>query len=138
MATRSIIGKCESNGSIVAIYCHWNGYPDNNGNLLLNYWTNELKINALMKLGNLSSLGKEIGSKQDFNRPTDTDWCLAYGRDRRQTKQNAVKLDSLDDFVEYTKSCGADYAYLWEEGNWLCWNYDGDVIDLYATCKEVA
>ena len=23
MATRSIIGKCESNGSIVAIYCHW-------------------------------------------------------------------------------------------------------------------
>ena len=39
MATRSVIGIVNLDKSITGIYCHYDGYPENNGKILLNHYT---------------------------------------------------------------------------------------------------
>lgn len=129
MATRSRIGILENGGSVKSIYCHWDGYPSNNGELLTKHWSDTDKILKLIKLGDISSLGSEIGSKQDFNQPTDRNWCLAYGRDRGETRIRAQHHNTIQDFL----NDGEQYNYLWDGDQWIC--YDGNdidaVVDLY-------
>ena len=132
MATRSMIGILEDDGTVTAIYCHWDGYPENNGLLLMKHWNDAYLIDHLMGLGNLSSLGREIGERQDFDQPTDRNWCLAYGRDRDEPDQNATSYASRDDYISNAASdhC-ADYIYLWEKDLWRCWDYNDIHINLY-------
>lgn len=123
MATRSNIGKRLPNGKIHAVYCHWDGYPEHNGNILVNHYKDDAKVEALLALGALSILGEEIGQKQDFNKPTEG-WCLAYGRDRGETRTSGT---IVDDVRELTGN--VDYVYVWENGAWTCYN-DEKIIDL--------
>ena len=139
MATRSMIGIVENDGTVTAIYCHWDGYPKQNGNLLRKYWDDAYLIDHLMALGNLSYLGKEIGKRQNFDQPTDRNWCLAYGRDRNEPKQYATLYASKDDYVSNAAGDhGADYIYLWENDMWRCWDYEGMHINLYDMNTEEA
>ena len=57
MATRSRIGIVKENGTVESIYCHWDGYPENNGQLLLDNYDYEM-AQGLIELGDISSLGK--------------------------------------------------------------------------------
>ena len=67
MSTRSRIGIEFENGTVASIYCHWDGYPDNNGVILLEHYQDVEKIKQLIELGDISSLAPEIGEKHDFN-----------------------------------------------------------------------
>ena len=136
MATRSLIGRTKSDGTIESIYCHWDGYPENNGKLLREYWSKDTLIDQLMSLGNLRALSFEIGKKQNFDQPTDRNWCLAYGRDRGERNNESKLHKDLDSFVDELKGCGAEYLYLWQNDTWLCWKYDGTAIDLYNMKEE--
>lgn len=121
MSTRSRIGVVnKKTGEIKSIYCHFDGYPEGVGKTLKKYWKDTEKIEKLMKLGGLSCLGKEIGKKQDFDRPTNEDWCLAYGRDRGEKNVKAEKSKNLKDFADLAKESWADYTYLWDGRNWIC------------------
>ena len=132
MATRSMIGIVEDDGTVTAIYCHWDGYPEHNGLLLRKYWDDVYLIEQLMQLGNLSYLGKEIGEKQDFDQPTDRNWCLAYGRDRSESEAGVYFYDSSDDYVSKAAATTcADYIYLFQNDMWRCWDYEGKHINLY-------
>jgi hypothetical protein len=71
MATRSLIGMNLDNGITKIIYCHWDGYPEHVGELLVNDYNTPALITALMELGDLSSLA-ETPAK-----------CSAYHRDKR-------------------------------------------------------
>ena len=84
MSTRSNIGIRNADGTIKYIYCHFDGYPEHNGKILTENYTNINRVNELLKLGDLSVLGKFIGEKQDFDNRV-RDYCLAYGRDRGET-----------------------------------------------------
>ena len=121
MATRSHIGKKLENGTIKYIYCHWDGYPDHNGKILKEHYTNEAKVDALLELGSLSILGEEIGEQQDFdNRDTHhAKWCLAYGRDRGENDVEAKTAESISDMI------WQDYHYVWVNGEWHCYGSDG-------------
>ena len=117
MATRSRIGIIDNRtGVVTSIYCHWDGYPENNGRILVEHWSDLAKIQQLMKLGDLSSLGKELGKKQDFDQPTDSNWCLAYGRDRGETRIGATTHNTLNEFLDD----GEQYNYLWDGVRWNC------------------
>ena len=86
MATRSTIAMEQPNGEIMQIYCHWDGYLDNNGEILFEHYRDRAKIYALMLLGDISSLGANIGESHDFDDRSQTgDICTAYGRDRGET-----------------------------------------------------
>jgi calcineurin-like phosphoesterase family protein len=121
MATRSRIGKQLEDGSIKFIYCHWDGYPEHNGVILKEHYTTDAKVDELLALGDLSSLGEEIGEQQDFNiLSTHNDkWCLAYGRDRGEKNVEATTVQSLQEMIE------ENYHYVWNNGKWHCYGGDG-------------
>ena len=122
MATRSLIGKQNQDGSITNIYCHFDGYPQHNGVILQEHYSTPVKVDQLLALGNLSVLSEEVGEEQDFNdRTTHKDnWCLAYGRDRGENNQQAT-VNTRDEF--FSDDHGVDYLYLYNnEFEWECYN----------------
>ena len=116
MATRSNIAMKTAEGKIVSVYCHWDGYVANNGKILLENYTDASKIEALVALGSISSLGTVIGEQQDFNdRSTQNDdWTLFYSRDRGER----LSIQEYDDIPSWIDDM-EEYAYLWDGQNWL-------------------
>ena len=129
MATRSTIGIIDNRtGVVTSIYCHWDGYPEHNGEILVKHWSDPAKIQALMALGSLSSLGEEIGEKHDFNTKSQS-YCTAYGRDRGETQVGSQTHNSLGEFLDN----GEEYNYLWDGVRWNCFAGKSikDTVDLY-------
>lgn len=130
MATRSYIGVRNLDASVDYIYCHFDGYPSNNGVILSQHYQDMDKVNALMKLGDLSVLGNEIGEQQDFEAPRlDMNWCLAYGRDRGEENVSA----KTGDFFQLTTDQSVDYVYIFDGDYWECFDTSAPdkIIDLY-------
>ena len=116
MATRSNIAMKTKEGKIVSVYCHWDGYVANNGRILLENYANIDKIEALVALGSISSLGEQIGEQQDFmDRDTQKDeWTLFYTRDRGEE----LSIQEYDDIPSWIAEM-EEYAYLWNGQEWL-------------------
>jgi len=110
-----------SDGTVTRIYCHWDGYPSHNGVLLQEYWDTPHKVDQLLALGDLSSLGKEIGEQHDFMNRRSGDWCTAYGRDRGESRTEARTTSRK----EFLRDDNVDYVYLYNEDfEWECY-YEG-------------
>lgn len=127
MGTRSMIGVRNENGTIDAIYCHWDGYPEHNGRILVDHYSDEARVRDLIALGDISSLRIEIGEQHPFDtytlKPEELDprwerWTKAYGRDRGETGVDARNFHNDTFFVGGADSCGAEYAYLFDNGGW--------------------
>ena len=116
MATRSNIAMKTADGKIVSVYCHWDGYVANNGKILLENYADISKIEALVALGSISSLGEQIGEVQDFNdRDTQKDeWTLFYNRDRGEE----LSIQEYADIPSWIADM-EEYAYLWNGTEWL-------------------
>ena len=124
MGTRSRIGIELSDQSILSVYHHWDGYPEHNGQILNDHYTDTDKIARLVGLGDLSSLGPEIGEVHDFESgPSDLglfeDWCMAYGRDRGETGTEPRHFDDVKAWTEALEGSWCEWAYLWDGENWL-------------------
>ena len=131
MATRSHIGKKLSDGTIKYIYCHWDGYPEYNGMILKEHYTDEAKIDALLELGNISSLNEEIGEKHDFNDHdliVENKWVNAYGRDRGETDTEARIAKNVSEL--YQSNNWTEYHYVWDGSSWTCYDNKGFKLDL--------
>lgn len=134
MSTRSNIAKLNEDGTSTLIYCHSDGYPSYNGRILLEHYTTDQKVDELLALGDISSLGPEIGVKIDFN-----DWeagrnqCRAYGRDRGETEVEARTIS----FTSEAHLCEQEYLYLWKNGEWYFSDHGREVVKLTpAICAE--
>ena len=116
MATRSNIAMKTADGKIVSVYCHWDGYVAHNGKILLENYDFIDKIEALIALGSISSLGKAIGLQQDFDdRSTQKDdWTLFYSRDRGE-ELSIQEYDDIPSWIDQME----EYAYLWNGQEWL-------------------
>lgn len=120
MSTNSTIAVLNTNGTVTQIYCHWDGYLEYNGRMLVeNYATLELAT-KLVKKGDLSSLGTTVGRKHEFG--TKVDCCTYYGRDRGEKSVNAKKFKSIADFE--AKGRSEEYNYLLIDGIWYYKNYN--------------
>ena len=115
MATRSTIWYKDTDSKMYkGIYCHWDGYPSNNGKLLLTHYNTLDKVKELVSFGSLSSLGEDISL------------CEFYHRDRGEDF-NSFEVSSLDEISELIE----EYTYIFEDGKWLILDYDsGDYIEL--------
>ena len=132
MATRSYIGVRNTDASVDYIYCHFDGYPEHNGAILREHYSNINRVNELLNLGDLSVLGKFIGEKQDFDKRVVGN-CLAYGRDRGES--NVSKKNSGYD--ELITNQNVDYVYIFDGDYWEChstWN--PELINLYNTTSS--
>lgn len=117
MGTRSRIGIRNSDGTITSVYCHWDGYLSHNGELLLKHWSDEKKLRKLMKMGDMSVLGEDIGNRHSFDNPDTRGYsCTFYKRDRGETDVDAQTHAGLDDFL----CVGEEYNYVFhpDEGVW--------------------
>jgi hypothetical protein len=132
MATRSYIGVRNADASVDYIYCHFDGYPDHNGAILREHYSNINRVNELLQLGDLSVLGQFIGEKMDFDKRIQ-DTCLAYGRDRGES--NVGKKNTGYDKLITDQN--VDYVYVFDGDCWEChstWN--PELINLYNTTSS--
>lgn len=119
MSTRSAIGILNDDGSVTAVYCHWDGYPSYVGKMLINHYKSLTRIKNLLKHGNLSFIAPHLGRKHDFNNASKhhPDWCLFYGRDRGESDQQAKTFGTTEAFENHYD--WSDYYYLYNNGHWL-------------------
>lgn len=139
MATRSTIALEFADGTVEQVYCHWDGYLSNNGQILLKHYSDPFKLQRLIDLGAISSLGPEIGEKQDFDkRDTHNDnWSLIYARDRGE---DLVK-HKFKDFEDYKANAQSEeYNYILRtDGKWYVEFYgefDGLLNEAFAFQSE--
>ena len=118
MATRSTIALEFADGTVQQIYCHWDGYLSNNGQILLQHYKDPFKVRDLIDGGAVSSLGREIGEKQDFDKREthNENWTLFYARDRGE---DLVK-HSYKDYADYkARAQSEEYNYILRtDGKW--------------------
>ena len=73
----------------------------------------------MVELGDMSSLGAEIGAQIDFNDPTaHKGQCTYYGRDRGETDVGTQTYNDVDDFVTHYADA-VQYMYLWNGNEWI-------------------
>ena len=114
MATRSLIGINLDNGITKIIYCHWDGYPSHNGEILVNNYTSPAAVVELMKLGDLSSLDESPAECTAYHRDRNEPWGMVEPRDI-----NTSELDAV------AKDYGVDYVYIYNnEYEWECSRLD--------------
>ena len=111
MATRSLIGINLDNGITKIIYCHWDGYPSHNGEMLINNYTSPSAVVELMELGDLSSLDESPAECTAYHRDRNEPWGTVEPRD-----VNTSELDAI------AKDYGVDYVYIYNnEYEWECY-----------------
>lgn len=117
MATRSAIGFVEYDGSVTGIYCHWDGYLEGVGATLVKHYNDTYKVLDLIDLGDISSLGEEIGEKHDFDKGSTktANWCKSYTRDRGE---NCPAKDFPDAKAFRSHYSDCDYFYLYDGKDW--------------------
>jgi hypothetical protein len=148
MATRSTIALEYADGTVDQIYCHWDGYLDNNGAILRDHYSDPFKLQQLIELGDISSLRPEIGTKHAFSQfdlPAEEveaykklteDMTTFYGRDRGET---GVGPKRFKDFQEYAREHQREeYEYILRQVNgkaqWFVSFYGTD--DEYLTIED--
>ena len=117
MATRSNIAYKTPEGKIRSVYCHWDGYPEHNGEMLRRYYTQARKIAQLVELGSISYLRENVfpvGEGHTFENPQE-DVTVYYGRDRGETGQETREYDDIPSWIDDME----EYAYLWDGTQWL-------------------
>lgn len=109
MATRSTIALEFADGTVGQVYCHWDGYLEHNGRILVEHYMDPFKLRQLIDLGDLSSLHANIGEKHDFNDRYE-DGCTFYGRDRGET---GIDARYFKDYADYRANCqGEEFDYI--------------------------
>jgi hypothetical protein len=150
MATRSTIALEFADGTVQQVYSHWDGYIDCNGKILFEHYQDPFKVRDLIDLGDISSLGPNLGVPHPFSQfeikkdSPDFDklialreqadkegWTTFYGRDRGETGTGAKKFKDFADYVANHQY--EEYEYiLRKDGNWYVSKYNGP----YALLKD--
>ena len=132
MATRSAIGYRKPDGSVRAVYCHWDGYPKHQLPILEKHYSGTRKVQALIKPGSMSSLrtrqvwehsnillvnDEPVRDDEGYLRyVTDRDPQPLYHRERGAMGSNygepAVTSDNPTHLWFYEHDC--EYLYVWE------------------------
>ena len=119
MGTRSRIGLELSDGSVLSVYHHWDGYPEWLGRILKTHYNSKELASELIGGGDMSSCWtNERWSNDLLDRHRE-----AYGPQyySQRGEDYPPRLDA--NVVEYLKD-GEEYAYLFRDGEWVCYAED--------------
>jgi hypothetical protein len=130
-----------------SVYCHWDGYLEHNGYILQNFY-DTTKTNKLVSMGDISSLGAEIGEKHAFSKlevPMDGeaydklygDMTTFYGRDRGESGCEWQVAHTFEEFLDQADGCGAEFYYVMRDGVWYVGNFYSSTA-LYKTLTPLA
>ena len=118
MATRSRIGLLLDTEHVLSVYHHWDGYPSFLGVFLQQNYTTKEQIAELLDGGDISS----IYSRTDWNNE-QVDEHVLYYNDRGEKTEPRLDLN-VEDYIENKLSAMEEYAYLFENGEWICYDLD--------------
>ena len=122
MATRSLIG-IKLDNIVKTIYCHWDGYPEHNGKLLVENYSSPAAITELMELGDLSTLDITPDKCKAYHRDRNEPWSMV---EPREMDMNTVVEDAVKDY-------GVDYVYIYNnEFEWDCFKSDGTPVEILS------
>ena len=123
MGTRSTIAIEFADGTVQAVYCHWDGYLEHNGQILLKHYSDPFKLRDLIDLGGFSSLEATVEGTA----------TTAYTQ--RGEELSIQKFKDIQDY--YANVYGEEYDYIlsmnWEgKAQWYVryWDTQGNWIPL--------
>jgi len=139
MSTRSLIA-IESDNKIKSVYVHWDGYLKKNGVVLQENYTTQAQVEALIELGDISSLGPTVGTKHpfslydhikdapnlekeqemkdDFNNQYAS-MTTYYSRDRDDKDVEPQTFATPTEAVNANLAADIEFAYLFSNNEWL-------------------
>lgn len=105
MSTHARIGVVNTDGSVTSIYCHFDGYINHTGKMLLSRYNDEAAARQLIALGNLRGIRRtgrpETGHYVTITPEGETEDVV--------TSKTVTEFDKLRE----------DYAYLFRDGKWF-------------------
>ena len=113
MSTRARIGLKLSDGSILSVYHHWNGYPEWLGRILQTHYNAKSLAEELIDGGDMSICWTD-------ERWDDSGVKGVYGPQyySQRGDNSPPRLDKdMDEFF----ADGEEYAYLFTNGEWVCY-----------------
>jgi hypothetical protein len=114
MATRSRIGIELSDGSVLSAYHHWDGYPEWLGRILKTHYNSRELAAELIDGGDMSSCWTE----DRWNSETKAqEYGPQYYSQRGEDCPPRLDANRYDYIAE-----GEEYAYLFTNGEWVCYN----------------
>lgn len=118
MATRSTIALEYADGTVRQIYCHWDGYLENNGQILQKHYADAQAVDRLIQLGSLSILAPspECPEGHSFGSQVKG-YCVAYGRDRGEQDVDAKHFSDYNQYRNEAQFEEFNYI-LRRDGNW--------------------
>ena len=120
MGTRSLIGKQLNDGSILGVYCHYDGYPEFNGRVLRDNFNTADKVAALIDGGDMSCTWTNAG----WNNETLPETGPLYYTSRGESIANNEPELSKDhgEYLMLSANADEEYSYLFADGEWMCYN----------------
>ena len=118
MATRGRIGIQLTDGSILSIYNHFDSYPSFLGVKLKEQFNTPEKVKELIDGGDISCIWTNAGWNNETLPVTGP---LPYSS---RGEECPPRLDK--DLNEYLCN-GEEYAYLFANGQWVCYDLHGDI-----------
>lgn len=109
MGTRSTIALEFADGTVEQVYCHWDGYLENNGQILARHYMDPFKVKELLALGGFSSLRETVEETKDG----------AYHFARGEVLM-INKFKDIEDY--YVNVYGEEYDYI------LSMNWEGKAV----------
>ena len=146
MGTRSRIGIEMPDHTVVSVYCHWDGYVEHNGRILVQHYQNREDVQELIDGGSMSSLRTRGQWNSKALRDEKGEWiCDAaghpmYENDRdpqplyhsERGEEISIEHTSFDEFVSGNLG-GEEYAYLFDlNDNWKAYQ-----TGLFSAAKRV-
>jgi hypothetical protein len=114
MSTRSRIGLELSDGSILSVYHHWNGYPEWLGRILQTHYNAKSLAEELIDGGDMSLCWTD-------ERWDDSGVKGVYGPQyySQRGDDSPPRLDKdMDEFF----ADGEEYSYIFRNGNWYAYD----------------
>ncbi|WP_152598142.1 hypothetical protein [Bifidobacterium cuniculi] len=121
-----MIGIEYADGTIRSVYCHNDGYPEGVGRILVENYKTVERVEAVMKLGALSSLGREPVSftREEYDafgrEMTEEELsakCLSY-KGWRDDDVPADEVEGRGEYVDFNCADGdIEYLYLFDAGS---------------------
>jgi hypothetical protein len=129
MGTRALIGYLDTDGDLklTSTYNHYDGYPQNLGVGLENFYNSDAKAEEIANTGYISYLNSETGEIESVNRQSP-----------KVTKLPDDFNEAMMAIAEQIDSVGGDYGYIWDNENEEWITVDNEGIRSMTTDLEMA
>ena len=128
MSTRSRIGLLIGDESVVSVYHHWDGYPHWLGVTLREKYTTKEQIEELLDGGDISCIESDTNWEREECEPH-----VLYYNARGEDTEPRLDLNEYDFFTD-----GEEFAYIFDDGEWICYDLSHKYDDDYNVTGYIA